>query len=111
MKKLLPLLVLISSLTACSSHQQTPVMAQFEPQYCHTKSNTTLTNGSTVSSQTDITCTDDPKDKHFLAYSGIAETCREHYYYVWYNGQKHRQRGYVCQRPDGRWEVLNHPFR
>ncbi len=85
-------------------------MAQFQPQYCHTKSNYTLDNGNTASSRIDVNCTDDPNDKHFLAYSGMAKKCREHYYNVWYHGKQQKQRGFVCQKLDGSWEVLNHPY-
>ena len=100
----------VLALSACSSHNQTPVMAQFQPQYCHTKSNYTLDNGNTASSRIDVNCTDDPNDKHFLAYSGMAKKWREHYYNVWYHGKQQKQRGFVCQKLDGSWEVLNHPY-
>ncbi len=110
MRKLLLLTILATSLTACGSRNQTPVMAQFQPQYCHTQSKHSLVDGSTASSRVDVNCTDDPADKHFLAYSGMAESCREHYYDVWYHGKKVTQRGFVCLKPNGRWEVVNHPF-
>lgn len=100
----------MAALSACSGTPQTPVMAQFQPQYCHTESQKTLVNGDTASSRVDVKCTDNPEDKHFLAYSGMAKSCREHYYYVWYHGKKQRQRGFVCQKIDGSWEVVNHPF-
>lgn len=100
----------VSALSACSSTPQTPVMAQFEPQYCHTKSNHTVVNGNTASSRVDVNCTDDPEDKHFLAYSGIAKNCREHFYDIWINGQPEKQRGFVCQKFDGSWEIVNHPY-
>jgi hypothetical protein len=100
----------VSSLAACSSTPQTPVMAQFEPQYCHTKSNHTLVNGETASSRVDVKCTDDPEDKHFLAYSDIAKNCREFFYNMQLNNNVERQRGYICQKFDGSWEIVNHPF-
>ena len=97
-------------LSACSGTPQTPVMAQFKPQYCHTQSEHTLVNDEKASSRVDVKCTDNPEDKHFLAYSGIAKTCREHYYDVWYHGKRHKQRGFVCKKIDGSWEVVYHPF-
>ena len=66
----------VLAISACSSHNQKPVMAQFQPQYCHTDSEYTLKNGNKANSRVDVTCTDNPKNKHFLAYSGMAKTCR-----------------------------------
>jgi hypothetical protein len=97
------------ALSACSTKPM-PTMAQFEPQYCHTKSKHTLQNGDTASSRVDVNCTDDPKDKHFLAYSGMAKDCREHYYEINLNGKRIRQRGFVCQKLNGAWEIVNHPY-
>ena len=99
----------VLALSACSSNTM-PTMAQFEPQYCHTKSKYTLKNGNKANSRVDVNCTDNPKDKHFLAYSGMAKDCREHYYEIFLNGKMSRQRGFVCQKLDGSWEVLNHPY-
>ena len=97
-------------LSACSSNNIQPTMARFEPQYCHTKSEYTLKNGNKANSRVDVNCTDDPKDKHFLAYSGMAKDCREHYYVINLNGKRVRQRGFVCQKIDGSWEIVNHPY-
>ena len=99
----------VLALSACSSNTM-PTMAQFEPQYCHTKSKYTLKNGNKANSRVDVNCTDDPKDKHFLAYSGMAKDCREHYYVINLNGKRVRQRGFVCQKIDGSWEIVNHPY-
>ena len=99
----------VLALSACSSNTM-PTMAQFEPQYCHTKSKYTLKNGNKANSRVDVNCTDNPKDKHFLAYSGMAKDCREHYYEIFLNGKMQRQRGFVCQKLDGSWEIVNHPY-
>ena len=74
----------VLALSACTSNTM-PTMAQFEPQYCHTKSKYTLKNGNKANSRVDVNCTDNPKDKHFLAYSGMAKDCREHYYEIFLN--------------------------
>jgi len=100
----------VLAISACSSHNQKPVMAQFEPQYCHTNSKYTLKDGNKANSRVDVNCTDNPKDKHFLAYSGMAKDCREHYYEIFLNGKMQRQRGFVCQKLDGSWEIVNHPY-
>jgi len=99
----------VMAISACSSNVK-PVMSQFEPQYCHTKSKYTLQDGNKANSRIDVNCTDDPEDKHFLAYSGMAKTCREHYYDIWLNGKAVTQRGFVCQKIDGSWEIVNHPY-
>lgn len=99
----------VLALSACSSHNQKPVMAQFQPQYCY-QTTTIETNNNTVNSKGLTECTDNPKNKHFLAYSGMAKDCREHYYEIFLNGKMQRQRGFVCQKLDGSWEIVNHPF-
>lgn len=120
MLKFLPCNILINkvllvgavlTLSACSSNpSSTPVMSQFEPQYCHTNEDIVLKDGQTVSSDVRLTCTDNPADKHFLAYSELAKNCREHFYQINIAGKWERQRGFVCQKFDGSWEIVNHPF-
>lgn len=100
----------VLGLSACSTNPGTPVMAQFQPQYCHTAEDITLQNGETVNSNVRLTCTDNPEDKHFLAYSGIAKNCREHWYEIIIAGKWEKQRGFVCQKFDGSWEIVNHPY-
>ena len=99
----------VMALSACSSHNK-PVMSQFQPQYCHQTTTINTNNGQTVNSKGLTECTDNPKNKHFLAYSGIAKTCREHFYEIWLNGKAVKQRGFVCQKLDGSWEIVNHPY-
>ena len=106
-----PLIIVgaVMALSACSSNT-VPVMAQFEPQYCHTDSEYTLQNGNKANSRVDVKCTDNPNNKHFLAYSGVAKECREYFYEINLNGQDQYQRGYVCQKMDGTWEIVSHPY-
>ncbi len=104
------LLGAVLAISACSSHNQKPVMAQFQPQYCHTDSQYTLKDGNKANSRVDVKCTDNPENKHFLAYSGMAKTCREHYYEINLNGKPVRQRGFVCKKLDGSWEIVHHPY-
>lgn len=110
MVKSVVLMGAVLAVTACSSHNQKPVMAQFQPQYCYQTTTIETTNGDTVNSKGLTECTDNPKNKHFLAYSGMANDCREHYYEIFLNGKMQRQRGFVCQKLDGTWEIVNHPF-
>lgn len=101
----------VLALSACSSTPETPVMAQFQPQYCHTAENIHINNGETVSSDVKLNCTDNPADKHFLAYSGLAKNCREYFYEINLAGKWEKQRGFVCQKFDGSWEIVHHPFK
>ncbi len=97
------------TMAGCSSH--TPkTMAQFEPQYCYQSNTIKTKNGNTVSSEGLTECTDNPANKHFLAYSGLAKDCREHWYSIILKGKEEKRRGYICQKIDGTWEVVNHPY-
>jgi len=104
------LVTAVLAMSACSSTPETPVMAQFQPQYCHTKSQYTLQDGTKANSRIDVSCTDNPEDKHFLSYSDIAKNCREHWYDIRINNRLEKQRGYICQKFDGSWEIVNHPL-
>ena len=101
----------VLSISACSSYNsQTPVMAQFKPQYCYQTTTINTQNGNTVNSQGKTECSDNPNNKHFLAYSGMAKDCREHWYDIVIGGTPVKQRGYECQKLDGSWEVLHNPY-
>ena len=104
----------VMALNACSSHNNKPVMAQFKPQYCYqTTTINTDNNGtgnSTVSSKGVTECTENRNNKHFLAYSGMAKDCREHWYEIILDGKIVPQRGFVCQKLDGSWEIVGHPY-
>lgn len=100
----------VSALAACSSTPQTPVMAQFKPQYCYQTTTINTQNGNTVNSQGVTQCSDNPENKHFLAYSDIAKNCREFFYDMWLNNNVEKQRGFICQKFDGTWEIVNHPY-
>tara|TARA_B100000242_G_scaffold235036_1_gene174915 strand:+ start:892 stop:1224 length:333 start_codon:yes stop_codon:yes gene_type:complete len=109
MKHLVLLTGAVALLSACSSHNQ-PVMSQFKPQYCYQTTTINTTDGNTVNSKGITECSDNPKNKHFLAYSEIAKDCREYWYDIWLNGKAVAQRGYVCQKINGEWEIVSHPY-
>ena len=52
-----------------------------------------------------MVCDDGAKD--FLAYSGIAKECKEYWCEMYVAGKWQRKRGYVCQKFDGSWEMVN----
>tara|TARA_A100001035_G_scaffold275845_1_gene269840 strand:+ start:676 stop:1008 length:333 start_codon:yes stop_codon:yes gene_type:complete len=109
MKNLIILAGAVAILSACSSNKQ-PVMSQFKPQYCYQTTTINTTDGTNVNSKGVTECTDNPNNKHFLAYSEIAKDCREYWYDIWLNGKAVAQRGYVCQKINGEWEIVSHPY-
>ncbi len=110
MRNLILMAGAIATLSACSSHNNHPTMAQFKPQYCYQTTTINTQNGNSVNSEGKTECTDNPKNKHFLAYSDIAKDCREYWYDIWLNGKAVKQRGYVCQKLNGEWEIVSHPY-
>ena len=50
-------------------------------------------------------CDDGRND--FLAFSGIAKECKEYWFEMYIGGKFQRKRGYVCQKFDGSWEMVN----
>ena len=79
-------------------------------QYCNLKTETVIVKdpqGNIVTEDTveKLVCDDGRKD--FLQYSGIAKSCREFWYEINLNGSWVNKRGYVCQKFDGSWEIVN----
>ena len=52
-----------------------------------------------------MVCDDGAKD--FLAYSGIAKECKEYWFDMYIANEWIRKKGYVCQKFDGSWEMVN----
>ena len=99
-------------LGACSSAPKNLAKA---PQYCYTDETIETTNGET-SSSTKVECTDRPNLKNnMIVKTGIADSCRPHYYYVTVAGKQEQRRGFVCRKLDengehGGWEIINPKF-
>ena len=78
-------------------------------QYCTLTTETvrTIVNGEVVDEETKEVqnCHDGAMD--FLAYSGIAKDCKEFWYDIRLSGQMVQQRGFICQKFDGSWEIVN----
>jgi len=82
-------------------------------QYCNAQTETIIikdAKGNITDKKTveKMVCDDGAKD--FLAYSGIAKECREYWFSMNLNNQWIRKKGYVCQKFDGTWEMVD-PIR
>jgi len=79
-------------------------------QYCNAKTETIITKntkGEVVNKQTVETLVCDDGAKDFLAYSGIAKECKEYWFDMYIANEWIRKKGYVCQKFDGSWEMVN----
>lgn len=83
-------------------------------QYCNLKTETVQIvdqSGNVVDSQTVETLICDDGVKDFLAYSGIAKDCREYYYTINLSGYPIRKKGFVCEKLDGSYEIVDPSVR
>lgn len=97
-------IIAVIFLSGCSS---APKVEAQKPQYCYTTQTVTTKNGETVSSQTQIECTDDQIKRLFEVKSGMAPTCGEFTYWMQLGGRLVHRKGISCQKPDGSWEIVN----
>ena len=74
--------------------------------YCYTAQEIRTKNGTTVSSETVLQCTDDPVEKVTIKRAGVAKNCGEYTYYVTLNGKSVQQRGLACEKFNGSWEII-----
>ena len=87
-------------LVGCSSAPPKPTS-----QYCFTTKNIELTNGETVSSKVQVSCSDDPTTRYLPAKVGLSPQCGWSKQYV-KKGNGYVETNFVsCRRPDGIWEV------
>jgi|SRR6056300_977202 surface antigen len=79
-------------------------------QYCNVKTETVITKdtqGKVINKEIVETLVCDDGAKDFLAYSGIAKECKEYWFDMYISQQWIRKKGYVCQKFDGSWEMVN----
>jgi len=98
------LLLITLGLGACST---TPQVIAEKPQYCNTQQEIKLQNGTTVNSETTISCNDDMMARLFQVKSGLAPNCGVYTYWMKKGGHDVQRRGVSCQKPDGTWEIVN----
>jgi hypothetical protein len=96
--------VIIVSALAMSGCSSTPTQTA-SSQYCFTTKNVELTNGETVSSKVQVSCSDDPTTRYLPAKVGLSPQCGWSKQYV-KKGNGYVETAFVsCRRPDGVWEV------
>jgi hypothetical protein len=99
----LTLAVIMVSLTGCSSTKVEPN----KPQYCYTSQTIKTQNGDKVGSETTVECSDNEFNKITAKRLGLASNCGEFTYWMQIGGRDVQRKGISCQKPDGRWEVVN----
>lgn len=100
-----PTLVLatVMALTGCSSAPQ----RQSARQYCYTSQEIKVKDNEKVSSETMVKCNDDPVEQIVMKKAGIAQNCGESTNWVTLpNGKTIQTKQLVCQKFNGRWEVI-----
>ena len=106
MFRLALLVVGIVTLVGCST---TPPVTVENPssldQYCNTKENIIVQDGTTVSSRTEVYCSDNKADKVFEAQAGLGHKCGESTRQMMLGGKLAEYKIISCQRPDGSWYI------
>ena len=103
----LVVLTLVCVLTWVSSAQ---AGGPWSDQYCNATVETVIVKndqGEVIDKQTIETLHCDDGRNDFLAFSGIAKECKEYWFEMYIGGKFQRKRGYVCQKFDGSWEMVN----
>lgn len=101
--KFVPLLSLMVIVTGCATGPE----YNYQAQYCYTDQTIVQQDGTTVSSETTLECTDRPGQQMEIARAGIDKGCKEFWYTEIRYGKPIKTRGVQCEKPDGTWEILN----
>jgi hypothetical protein len=100
--KLLLALVITLGVVGCSSAPR-----QTARPYCHTSQEIRTTDNTVVSSETVVKCNDDPVENIVMKRAGIASNCGESTNWITLpNGKSIETKQLVCQKFNGRWEVI-----
>lgn len=76
--------------------------------YCNTSQEITVKNGQRVSSETVISCNDDPVAQFNIKKVGISKRCFNDTQRIQLpNGRLIVNEAYACQKPDGTWIHIN----
>lgn len=103
--KLAVILSAVLILGGCASKPRTSRLAS--DQYCFTNQTIDVADGTKVSSQTQIKCTDDPIEKYVPVRMGIAKDCSRHYISMNLNGRLVKEEIIACQKFDGVLDVID----
>jgi hypothetical protein len=95
------------ALTGCASTSEpvNPTMAR--SQYCYTSQDIKVQNGSTVSSETNVKCNDDPVEQIVIKKAGMATNCGIFEYWMRKDGQIVWKEGISCRLPNGSYRVVD----
>jgi len=107
MQKLLLTSIGLILLAGCSSSPK--VAEQPMGQYCYTDQVIRDRDG-TVSSETQIVCSDKPKVNHVTRSAGVAQQCRSYTHVIQVQGVNKNVKGFLCRFPNGVWEPVNSVF-
>ena len=108
---MLKYILLATTATSILFHSNTALAGgPWSEQYCNAVTETTVIKdkqGNVIDEYTveKMVCDDGVKD--FLAYSGIADECKAFNYEIRLRGKMVPQRGFICKRLDGTWEIVN----
>ena len=92
-------------LAGCSTTQ--PTVIGSAPQYCYTTQEIVTDAGKTVTSRTQVSCSDDPLKRVTSKQLGMSQYCGEYTYWMNIGGNNVQRKGISCQRPDGTSEIIN----
>lgn len=100
---IIAMFIVIALLSGCSSAPKQTTSRQ----YCYTSQEIRTKNGTNVSSETLVKCNDDPVEQIVMKKAGMAKNCGEVVDYMELpSGKVIRNRNLVCQKFDGRWELI-----
>jgi putative hemolysin len=98
-------LLILSALVLAGCSSTPPKMAK---PYCNTSQEITVKNGQNVSSETVISCNDDPVAQFNIKKVGISKKCFNDTQRIQLpNGRIIVNEAYACQKPDGTWIHIN----
>jgi hypothetical protein len=109
MSRVFSLIIFVAALTGCAATKTTSHLYS-EPshdQYCHTKQSITVQNGETVSSTTNLNCSDDKLDKVVMNKAGMASSCEYYGNKFYIGGKLVRKVGIRCQTDNGDWHIVD----
>lgn len=97
--------VLITCLSGCSSAPKKSRLVS--DKYCHTSQDIVVQDKETVSSRTQVKCSDDPIEQYVPAKMGLAKDCYETFIPMNLGGRLVQEKIYVCQKLSGVYDVVD----
>ncbi len=102
---IIAIMAALALLTGCSS---APVKTSQQQPYCYTNKEVRVKNGTNVSSETLVKCSDDPVERIVIKRAGMAENCGWTSNWITLpNGRQVNEKYIACITTDGRWVRIN----